>query len=326
MKHIQPLDTFLKHMTNSKQYHELQSVLTGKVIKASQSPLRLSLRFVYQHLEAISKLKTFKYRYTPELEAFAECLMATPMPCASHYLETVCHHPAIPLNHCVELEQMRAWFSTFLNALYERLNSPALKQLQNAHQKQMNRSRKSLCRYVDVLFKKYARLLAVRVDFSYTEDVELAQLESDLLAFYESSRHNPLFDDMAGYVLKIEHGLDKGLHVHALLFFDGAKRKGSSHIAQEIGKHWACGIVGAYGFYWNCHADKANYERLKRLGIGDIRYTDTELIANLKRYILQYFCKRQQYIKPIAKPKMRLIRRGDLPRISNKGAPRKYKQ
>ncbi len=80
--------------------------------------------------------------------------------------------------------------------------------------------------------------------------------------------------------------------------------------------------MGAQGHYWNCHDDKAHYQRLDLLGIGDIHWTDTKEIQNLKT-IVAYFCKRQQYIKPIDAPKMRLVRKGDSPKKGSGGAPRK---
>jgi hypothetical protein len=166
------------------------------------------------------------------------------------------------------------------------------------------------------------------VDLSYIKDanVSLEQLEEDLERLNHRMGYAELFDHKVGHLFKIEYGLDKGLHVHCLFFFDGSKRKGSSDwfLAKSIGEYWCDVVVGAYGRYWNCHDDKENYERLGLLGIGDIHYTDVLMINNLKQ-IVEYFCKRQQYIKPRDKPKMQLIRSGNLPDTDGvkRGAPRK---
>jgi hypothetical protein len=268
------LEDFLTHLTNPEEYQPLQRLLTYQQKSAHQSLLRILLVRLPSYIASTQGLKRFKYRYTPEVEVFADCVADYPLLQDDGYLQTVCKYPAKPHRHCVELEAMRAVLSAFLQDLVQRLSVPEFRLQVNQQQSQMNRTYRAMCEYVDALFATHARLVVIRVDFSYQQgaDVELDQLERDLKRFYDSTAYVPLFNHMVGHILKIEYGLEKGLHVHGLFFFDGSKRKGASdwYLAQQIGEHWSVAIVGAHGLYWNCHDDKAHYTRLGLLGIGDI--------------------------------------------------------
>lgn len=319
------LEDFLRLITHPQEYRTLQALLTYQLKSAPQSPLQLLLRRLPSYILSTEHLNRLFYSYTPEVEVFADCIADHPSLHSVH-LQTVCKYPAKAHTHYSELEFMRASLSAFLTDLHQRLSAPAFRVQVNQQQSQMNRTCRAMYKYVDDLFATHARLVVIRVDLSYQADAnaEIEQLECDLKRFKKSTRHTPFFNSMTGYLLKIEYGLEKGLHVHGLLFFDGSKRKGSSdsHLAQQIGEHWRDTIVREQGHYWNCHDDKAHYENLGLLGIGEIHWNDTRGINNLKG-IVKYFCKRGQYIKPLGVPKMRLIRKGDTPKKSRGGKPRK---
>lgn len=328
MRDRDSLEDFLTRLiTRYDEYITLQRLLTLELKSAPKSTLQMLLRRLPSYILSTEYLNRQHYCYTPEVEAFDDCIADHPY-LHSHYLQTVCKYPAKAHLHCLELESTRAALSAFLTDLRQRLLTPAFRLQVNQQQSQMNRTFRAVCKYVDALFATHARLVVIRVDFSYQKqaDIQLEQFERDLKRLKESTRHVPLFKYMEGYLFKIEHGLEKGLHVHGLLFFNGSKRKGSSdsHLAQSIGEHWRDMIVEAHGNYWNCHDDKDRYEELESLGIGDIHYSDTKSINNLKG-IVEYFCKRGQYIKPLDTPKMRLIHKGISPNTSGvkQGAPRK---
>jgi hypothetical protein len=84
-------------------------------------------------------------------------------------------------------------------------------------------------------------------------------------------------------------------------------------------------IVKTNGYYWNVNDSEARYEQLEASGIGMVNASDTAKVDNLKERVLGYLCRGKQHIKPKQKPKMRLIRRGDMPVLPDKkrGAPRK---
>ena len=329
------LEHFLTQFTDTDEYNTLQQLLRGELTAFPHFPLRQLLVHFPSYITSIKKLNPLKYRYSLEVEAFADCVAAYSFPDV-YLLETVCKYPAVAHIYCAELEHTRMHLSHCLHDLHQRLQSATFKHKASQQQSRMNRNYRTMCHYVDTLFTLHARPVVVRVDFSYisTAQIEIEQLEQHLERFYESTlavypvHQHPLglFSHLKGRILKIEYGVEKGLHVHALLFFDGSKRKGSSdvHLAQSIGEYWRDKIVGAEGHYWNCNDKKYHYERLGRLGIGEIHALEQDKMNNLKN-IVRYFCKRKQYIKPISKPKMRLVRAGDLPDIPlvKKGAPRK---
>lgn len=202
----------------------------------------------------------------------------------------------------------------------------------NARTHEVKRRYREYCLYVDRLFDKYARLVVLRLDLFYQktdrQEINVTTLSKDFNHLLDNQRCNGLFNAMTGYIAKLEYTIDKGLHYHLILFFDGSKRNGNSHIhlAKKIGDYWVDVITEGRGVYWNCNCNKQIklYEKLGRRGIGVIHYHETQLIKNLK-YIINYLCKTTQYIKPIFGSKVRLLRRGLSPKPSNKklGRPRK---
>ena len=68
-------------------------------------------------------------------------------------------------------------------------------------------------------------------------------------------------------------------------------------------------------------------DSLGKRGIGVINCDDTNLMKNLK-YIVQYFCKLEQFIRPKFSSKVRLLRRGNFPKVQKvkRGRPRKVKE
>jgi hypothetical protein len=184
-------------------------------------------------------------------------------------------------------------------------------------------------RYIDTLFSICANQVVIRLDLGYTSgsNIALERFERDLTRFNEAMHSLPLFNGYKGHILKIEFGLTRGLHAHTLLFFDGSKRKGSSHayLAKLMGEYWMNIIVKTNGYYWNVNDSEARYESLDASGIGIVNASDTVKLDNLKERVLAYLCRGKQHIKPRNKSKMRLIRRGEMPILKGKkrGAPRK---
>jgi hypothetical protein len=342
MKERDSLEDFLTTLIEQpNQYNQLQLLLNNTKPNPSfhRFPLQLLFAKLPNYIASIERLKRFKYRYSLEVEVFADCVADNPFLKHSSFLELVCVNPIVYLDG-LTCRDTKVFLSAFLADLKQRLLSKELKHQAIAQQKQMNRSYKEMCGYVDGLFAHYARLVVVDVVLFYPPDtdVDIERLQQDLKRFYDSMSKLPktyldaygneklaVFNGLVGQIWKIEYGTDKGLHVHALFFYDGSKRQYNAdwHLAEEIGKHWSV-MVGAQDTYWNCHSDKNYYEKNGLCGIGVIHYSDIERINNLKR-IIQYFCKRQQYIKPRDKPKMRLIRSGNLPDTDGvkRGAPRK---
>ena len=206
----------------------------------------------------------------------------------------------------------------------------------NARKREASERHEGYCDYADALFDDEiyngcARQVVLRFDLGYKKEyadsINLSDMQKDLTHLFENQRGNSLFDFMNGYIVKLEYGVDKGPHIHALVFLDGSKRMNASDIyfAEEMGKYWVATVTKGRGTYWNVNDNADNYEKLGRRGIGVINWKDTELRKNLKTHVIGYLCKVEQFIRPKWGPNVRLFRRGLYPEIrTNKvGRPRK---
>jgi len=202
----------------------------------------------------------------------------------------------------------------------------------NARKKEVANQKDEYCKYADSLLDDgYARLVVLRIDLfyekQYGDSIDVFDMTKDLDRLFENARHNSLFDFMIGYIVKLEYVVDKGIHAHALLFFDGSKRNNFSHIylAEEIGKYWKNMITKGRGAYWNSNAKAGHYDEEGRRGIGVINWNDENLRSNLRKIVVRYLCKEGQYFRPKGGPKVRLLRRGDFPEkpVTRLGRPRK---
>lgn len=224
-------------------------------------------------------------------------------------------------------EKMRILANNFTRKLHLRLRTPKTRKKIIDRRRAIEKNYRELIEYIDGLFARIARQLVLRIDLAYKKDlkVRIEDLAKDLDHLHANMRHNQLFHHLTGYIEKIEYGVEKGMHVHALLFFDGSKRKNDAYLTQEIGEYWNNQITKGRGNYWNCNAleYRNQFEKKDRLGIGEIHADDKEKRANLNS-IIRYFCKSMQFIKPKSNPKMKLIRKGYYPKQTGlkRGAPR----
>jgi len=186
---------------------------------------------------------------------------------------------------------------------------------------------KKFAKYPLLVFETCARLVVLRIDLSYKKDIThqhtLEELKNDVEHLLANQRGAKELAFMKGYVVKFEYGVDRGFHAHFLIFMDGSKRKGSSHIhlVKKLGEYWENTITKGRGAYWNCNVEAANYDRLDRRGIGVIHRSEGDLIANLQNHVIAYLCKMDQFIRPRnLDKKVRLILKGQAQnkkRVSN---------
>jgi hypothetical protein len=326
------LEDFLNTMKDTNQYHQLQGLLTGNVLEGTPHvfPLKKLFALLPRYINDTVYLDTANYHYSPEVEAFVDCLRECPPPIDTFFLVPICKRPIRSQSKArSSIDPLRDYLSGFLSLLHTKLLSRQVKLALVAQRKQANRGFKEMKRYIDTLFSICANQVVIRLDLGYTSgsNIALERFERDLTRFNEAIHSLPLFNGYKGHILKIEFGLTRGLHAHVLLFFDGSKRKGSSHsyLAKQIGEYWMTTIVKTNGYYWNVNDSEARYESLDASGIGMVNASDTVKLDNLKDHVLAYLCRGKQHIKPRNKFKMRLIRRGEMPILKGKkrGAPRK---
>ena len=192
--------------------------------------------------------------------------------------------------------------------------------------RKIQRRQENLDKYIDVMIDTNSRLDLVRLDLYYKQEsrneINLESFSNDLNHLNSNKRSNAIFDNIKGYIIKIEQG-DKGynhLHAHVLLFINGQKSKEQSAVkkAKQIGEYWNSVITKGKGAYHNC-----NLNKYKQNALGRINYDDHKKIEILKQNVASYLCKGEQSITTPDGSSIKALRRGLMPKKTNKGRPRK---
>ena len=166
------------------------------------------------------------------------------------------------------------------------VKSPPFQSAVNYQGRGSRKNYAGLTKLIDALFESYSKLLVVRLDLGFRKSFpfggqddfhptfeEVRGLWRQMLKFFRK-RLKPRH--LVGYAWKIEHAPDKGMHVHALLFFNGQEVSRDVQLAQMIGEYWAHQVTGGRGVYFNCKKEEYKYR-----GIGMIAHHDLELRKGL---------------------------------------------
>lgn len=268
-------------------------------------------------LRAIRKLPV-ACRYSPAVEVFRVLCEEFKLEDLSS-LQEFCFNPSRFVRWGF-YTQYALFINGFMAALQKKLRDPAIRKEVSSQRWAVEKSYRSTKSYVNMQFERCARLVVLRVDLGYKRGYRpgFEAAICDLQRFIANQRHNRLFHALMGYVVKIEYGIDHGYHFHFLLFFDGSKRSNHSdeHFGRQIGEYWQDVITPGRGRYWNSNATKKKFALLGRLGIGTIHASDDNARENLL-YVVRYLCKKEQFCKPIVSPKSKLLRRGEMPKLSD---------
>ncbi|MFS2139922.1 inovirus-type Gp2 protein [Duganella sp. Dugasp56] len=185
------------------------------------------------------------------------------------------------------------------------------------------RNYKSCLKYEENLFLRYSRLLVLRLDFGYwkglSKTISLEEARRHLAKFHNSKRWNSIFENVVGYIWKIEYGERKGYHFHLIFFCDGAKVQNDNYLAWQIGKYWEGNVSENKGTHFNCNRSKTRY---KRCGIGMVSHFDVEKRAIFLSEVVSYLCKKEQYLKLKLNSKIKTIGKGIVAERSQSGAGR----
>lgn len=154
------------------------------------------------------------------------------------------------------------------------------------------------------LRKTYSKLLTIRLDLGYYSNycpgvgyrgqvmtLEEAQEHRDKLL--ARIRKGPGSSHLAGYMWKLEYGLEKGYHFHLAIFYDGQKASHDIVRGDELGRYWKEDITGGKGMFYNCNRNKADYVRC---GIGTIARSDDQKWSALHD-ALRYLTKVDLYLR-----------------------------
>lgn len=221
----------------------------------------------------------------------------------------------------------------------EQMNSRQVRKAIEYREEKAEENVKSCRNLINQYFATFSKLLVIRVDFAFTPSVEnlsnfcpnelqhpfhsemtLQSLKEQIKRLLDNRRHNKILKLIKGYILKFEHGLKKGFHVHAMFFMDGNLHQKDSYFAHEITKYWKK-LTDGKGCTYNCHMAKDKY---KTLCIGIIDYTDTAKRKALDDCV-NYFCKKEQHFMFSKMGQIyKTLQKSEAPeKCSNAGRPRK---
>lgn len=195
-----------------------------------------------------------------------------------------------------EAQALMKHFNECVDKIRQDVKSERFQSRLNSYQRSSNKNYKELTRYIEELFGRYSRLLVLRVDLSYSKEnskTTQAVAKQDRERLFGNARSNKLFDDMVGYIWKLEHGPDKGFHYHMMFFYDGSKVREDITLAKRVGEYWAEVVTKGRGLYFNCNAIKLDYHTC---GIGMVNFDSAELREGLCRAVI-YLTKTDLFMK-----------------------------
>lgn len=228
------------------------------------------------------------------------------------------------------MEKLANHLNKMVAGIREKMRSEETQRLIRNYRRCARQNRSSLVRMVDRMFRRYAKVLVVRLDLSYRKpsvdqlpgDVSSTDVRTHLRILLRDMRRKLFEETLISHVWKLEYGLVKGYHLHAFFFFDGAKVRKDIELANIIGRHWRDVVTEHLGDYFNCNAIQQKYPRS---GIGMIEHRDHVKIDNLKNIALEYLLKTDYFVKNIVEKGLRTFGKGSLPKKKStiSGRPRR---
>lgn len=174
---------------------------------------------------------------------------------------------------------------------------------------QARKQERRVTEYTDSVLDRYARTVVVRVNLYYHKASQarqrVEQVFDDLDTLIAQRERNPVFKYETGYICAVEQGQDRGYHIHAAFFFNGAEVYRDIYKARQIGELWGR-LTQGQGYFDSCNQDKERYEG--RLGIGVIFRNDREIRPHV-HYAMHYLVKDDQQLR-LRPPGARCLRVG----------------
>ena len=229
----------------------------------------------------------------------------------------------------VSEEYPRRMLSHIVRVIRRVCRSKRFKELVNNQARGAKDNYTSCAEYILDILRICARPMFLRVDFYFEGDAkEISESEEADKAFDKFVRNmsaSGIIDDVLGYIVKREDGLDRRIHYHVLCIADGDLHQQTHNLTEKLGRFWVNDCVGSsmLGSYKNCYERKNEY---KFNCLGLLHYTDDRMLMGL-REALEYICKDHAHILA-RKGNERNLRKGQSPKLEinkkRRGAPRKY--
>jgi len=167
----------------------------------------------------------------------------------------------------------------------------------------------SLIEYIEDLRSAYPKLMVIRLDLycdrAFCDEVHIPGYWEDLLANVRMK-----FLSYAGYAVKFEFGVDRGVHLHTLLFFNGDVARLDVVIAKAVGRIWVSMLPPDAGSFHNAN-DPHYLKTIKNVAVGTI-YGASEIFDKGIRTISAYITKPDPIVLLVLPQLDRTFRRGYL--------------
>ena len=168
-----------------------------------------------------------------------------------------------------------------------------------ARRRKLSRNYERAMALEQAMFDWRSRHLILVLTLTYLPEwrpfISFADIQNDRDHFFGNIQSNSFLQGIHGYIWVIEEGGGPGgLHMHVVLFYDGASHA-DVQIAKSIGEYWVNVATQGRGMYRNHNAYKQQYER-GRLGnaTGQVDRGDVEKRESLRTLLGQYIVKDDQ--------------------------------
>lgn len=206
------------------------------------------------------------------------------------------------------------------------LNSDTYKQHLGKYQRASRKNLTGATAYVNHLYSRYARLLVVRLDVSWTKqyakDITAEMAKVNRQQLFRNMKRNALFRHVLGVMWKLEYGVEKGFHYHMIFFLDGNKAHSGVTISRQFGEYWKNIITENKGVFFNCNADITRYEQS---GIGMVKHNDESMREGLVKAVT-YLTKVDAYARLSLPGNVRTFGRGEIKSFKIRGRKRTNNQ
>ncbi|WP_052446058.1 YagK/YfjJ domain-containing protein [Aeromonas fluvialis] len=245
-----------------------------------------------------------------------------------HYREAKSAHPSVEL--------FLRYFYPYREIYVDRQLSPELEDVieefleeldTSLHQKRLRNLKRSEARnstsvhdYINKLFRLYSKLLVVRVDVHYGDEIKdtltIEEAIDDRDTYLRAVKRR--YRNLLGYVWKLEYGVARGYHYHMAFIFNGNKVQGDISLGRKLGEEWKS-LSREPRTYYNCNADRNKYEEWGAYGIGMVRCDDLEKRHLLLHNALSYLLKFDEALLAVMHERFRSVGKMEVPHRRGKG-------
>lgn len=273
-------------------------------------------------------IKALKSNYpTINIHAFQKAMEAVTRH-YYHYREAKSAHPSVEL--------FLKYFYPYREIDVDRQLSPELEDVieefleeldMSLHQKRLRNLKRSEARnstsvhdYINRLFRLHSKLLVVRVDVHYGDEIKdtitIEEAIDDRDAYLRAVKRR--YRNLLGYVWKLEYGVARGYHYHMAFIFNGNKVQGDISLGRQLGVFWKS-LSREPRTYYNCNADRDKYEEWGTYGIGMVRCDDSEKRHLLLHNALSYLLKFDEALLAVMHERFRSVGKMEVPHRRGKG-------